>query len=188
MSYSPNYNFDIVNRTKEILEENFDYFKSKDKEVTFLINCLLGLIVTISEKEESNEKIFNSKIDDKFLELIPESVGFIDDQNINLDFSNYDLIQIHVIEQNIAVNVFHKDCLKKKKKSWFIKNLRNGIAHQNISPINENMQWSGVRIHNINYKKVKDFEIVFTVDELRKFAINLAELYLNQNQTASDVK
>src|SRR5689334_18423128 len=35
----------------------------------------------------------------------------------------------------------------------FVKKLRNGIAHQNIKPINKNNQFVGVKIWNINYKK-----------------------------------
>ena len=58
MSAIENYKIEFIKRTKEILEGNFQILEEKDREVTFLLNCLLGLIVTISE----NEKRYKQKL------------------------------------------------------------------------------------------------------------------------------
>ena len=78
MSAPVNYKIEFVKRTKEILEENFQFFQEKDREVTFLLNCLLGLIVTISENEKRKNNVFRGAIDPDFLNLIPEKIGFIE--------------------------------------------------------------------------------------------------------------
>ena len=68
-----------------------------------------------------------------------------------------------------------------RDKRWFIRKLRNCIAHQNIYGINKDSKWIGVRLWNINNSK-KDFEIVFTIDELKNYVIELAKNYLEINQ------
>ena len=45
---------EFVKRTREILEKKYAYFKKdEDREVTFLLNCLLGTIVAVSESKKS---------------------------------------------------------------------------------------------------------------------------------------
>jgi hypothetical protein len=68
-------------------------------------------------------------------------------------------------------------------KDWFLKKIRNGIAHQNMTAKNENEKWIGVRIWNEHYGLV-DFEIEFTIEELKEFAIFIAGEFENgQNNT-----
>ena len=165
-----NYKIEIVQRTKEILENYYPDFQSKDREVTFLMNCLLGLIVAISENEKRDRKILKGSLDSGFLILIPDKVGFIESRNVTEDITDKDLTQLNV-------NVSHKKELASKEKFWFVNKLRNGIAHQNIQGVNENGSWVGVRVWNMEGYK-KDFEIVFNVNELKTFAIKLAEMYL----------
>jgi len=64
MSENINYKEEIVKRTKDLLETKFEGLKNDDREVTFLMNCLLGLIIAVSEKEKETP-IFN-KIDNRF--------------------------------------------------------------------------------------------------------------------------
>lgn len=163
------YKIDIINRTSEILDKHYPYFKDNDREVTFLMNCLLGLIIAIFENEKKKRKFLIGNIDHNFLTLIPDKIGFINSRDITDDLTNQDLTQI-------SVNVRHKDHLSIKDKYWFVNKLRNGIAHQNIEGINENGKWAGVRIWNENNDK-KDFEIIFQIDELKAFAIGLSNLY-----------
>ena len=77
---------DFVKRTKEILKGKYDYFKEEeDREVTFLLNCLLGTVVAVSESKNNN---LNGNIDDKFLELFPDEIGFLKTKSNEYDLSD----------------------------------------------------------------------------------------------------
>ncbi len=164
------YSIDIIKRTKEILENNYKKFEKEDREVTFLMNCLLGLIIAISENEKRKRRIIKKTIDESFLNMIPSKIGFINSKSIQQDFTDTDLTKL-------CLNVGHKEELIGKDKLWFINKIRNGIAHQNIYGINKNKLWVGVGLWNENNGK-KDFEIVFTIKELKGLAIKLAKEYL----------
>ncbi|MGA2782434.1 MAG: HEPN family nuclease [Smithella sp.] len=168
------YKIEIVKRTKEILQDFYPTFIKEDREVTFLMNCLLGLIIAITEAEKIDKKLLRGKIDEEFIRNIPDKVGFIQLKRIDLDLADKDLTEINL-------NVGHKSDLLGRYKLWFITRLRNCIAHQNIYGINEDSKWICVRLWNINNSK-KDFEIVFTIDELKNYAIELATKYLETNQ------
>jgi hypothetical protein len=165
-----NYKIEIILRTKEILDTDYPAFEEKDREVTFLMNCLLGLIIAISENEKKEKKVLKGNIDAQFLSLIPDKIGFLNTKEVSDDLTNRDLTQI-------SIDVQHKDKLILKDKFWFVNKIRNSIAHQNIHGINENERWTGVRLWNMNNDK-KDFEIIFQIDELKNFALKLAEMYL----------
>ena len=168
-----NYNIEIVRRTKEILESSYPDFENNDREVTFLMNCLLGLIIAVSENEKRERKVFKGKIDEEFLSLIPEKVGFIESIDVRKDITKSDLSEI-------SISIKHKESLASKDIFWFVNKIRNGIAHQNIQGISENGNWSGVRIWNLNYNR-KDFEIIFQIEELKQFAIKIAKRYLDSH-------
>lgn len=172
MTAIKNYRIDFIKRTKEILEENFQSFEEKDREVTFLLNCLLGLIVTISENEKTEKKVFKDNIDNDFITLVPDKIGFVKRNRVDVDLTHVDLTELNV-------KVGHKEDLKRKNKFWLIKKIRNGIAHQNIEGINENDKWIGVRLWNNTNTFKKDFEIIFTIEELKSFAIALSDKYLD---------
>lgn len=171
MAEIKNYKVDFIKRTNEILTTEYKNFKEKDREVTFLLNCLLGLIVTISENEQKKLCIFKGKIDDEFLSLIPDKVGFI---QRNKSGMNIDLTETSIVSENIG----HKDELMEQDKLWFINKIRNGIAHQHIEGVNEDEKWIGVRLWNTN-NSFKDFEIVFSIAELKLFATTLSEKEIN---------
>lgn len=172
MSEIGNYKIDIIQRTKEILESDSNEFAEKDREVTFLMNCLLGLIIAISENEKKEKKVLKGVIDAPFLSLIPDKVGYLNAKEVSDDLTKSDLTEI-------SINVQHKEKLVLKDKLWFVNKIRNAIAHQNIEGINKAGEWSGVRLWNTNNDK-KDFEIIFQIDELKKFALKLAEMYLTK--------
>jgi hypothetical protein len=175
MTASKDYPIDFIKRTQEILTDYYQDFQSKDREVTFLLNCLLGLIITIAESEKRKERIFKGNIDDSFLLLIPDKIGFIHSNKLAMEFTKENLTEV----MEVTVMIGHKNDLKEKKKSWFLNKIRNSIAHQNIEAINnEDEKWIGVRLWNINYDNKKDFEIIFTIEELKKFAIELSKKYL----------
>jgi len=173
MSEIKNYRIDIVKRTREILSDYYPIFKEKDREVTFLMNCLLGIIIAITETEKFSRNFLRGIIDDDFIKAIPEKIGFILSENIIDDLTNCDLTEINL-------NVGHKSDLIGKDKFWLLSRIRNCIAHQNIYGINENKKWIGVRLWNMNNSK-KDFEIVFTIDELKNYTIELANNFLTMH-------
>ncbi len=182
--------YDFIRRTQEILDSNYDGFKEQDREVTFLLNCLLGLLITVSEREKKEKvKVFDSKIDSAFLALVPTEMGFVKDSIKNKkekgeksfdDRMGQELTEtkLTVLHEKVDVKVGHKDALKQQKKNWYIDHVRNGIAHQNIEAISHEGKWVGIKLWNINPKNRKDFEIKFTIDELRKFAIYISNEYL----------
>ncbi len=174
MTAIKNYKIDFIKRTKEILEGNYQYFQNKDREVTFLLNCLLGLIIAISENEKKKRTVFKENIDDSFIEFIPDKIGFLDSQKFDKDLTNKNLTELNL-------KIGHRNDLKGKNKLWFINKLRNGIAHQNIEEVNKNGVWTGVRLWNLNNSR-KDFEIVFTIEELKKIAIKLSDMYLSNKE------
>lgn len=173
MSGIDNYKIEIIQRTKEILESEYPTFEEKDREVTFLMNCLLGLIIAISESDNISKRTLRGKIDTEFLSLIPKKIGFLNSITVSEDLTNSGF-------NELKVNVQHFDDLTSMDKLWLVTKLRNGIAHQNIQGINENEKWIGVRIWNENKNKQKDFEIIFQIDELKNFALKLAEMYLTK--------
>jgi len=165
------YTIEFIQRTKDILKEDFHHFETKDREVTFLMNCLLGLIVTVSEEENRKLKVFKGDIDDDFLNLVPKKIGFV--EKIQVDLTDMSLTELNA-------PVGHWDDLKRKDKFWFLNKIRNAIAHQNIKGVNENGEWMGVSLYNETNSKTKDFEITFTIEELRTFANKISEKYLSE--------
>lgn len=169
MTANKNYKLDFVERTIEILTEFYPRFEENDREVTFLLNCLLGLIITTTENEKRDREAFRGNIDESFLANIPAKIGFIENTRTHRDLTDIDLTEL-------SVSVHHKNGLLGKDKMWFLMKLRNCIAHQNIDAVNKDGKWIGIRLWNINYSK-KDFEVVFSINEIKNFALNLATEY-----------
>ena len=180
MSSIKNYKIEFVERTKELLNDNFSDFKDKDKEATFLLNCLLGLIVNVSENEKKSNLTFKGKIDDTFLSNLPDKIGFTIKSRIKNDLSESGTTEI-------KTKVGHKNELKDQTKLWFVNKLRNGIAHQNIEGINEKDKWIGLKLWNTNNDLI-DFEIVFTIEELKNLAIKIADDYLASTKSTNKKK
>ena len=174
MSAITKYEIEFVERTKDLLNNNFSDFQNKDKEVTFLLNCLLGLIITVSENEKRSNLTFKGKIDDTFLSNIPDKVGFIKKTRNNIELTDNQSTEI-------KTNVGHKTDLKDCTKLWFVNKLRNGIAHQNIEGINDNGKWIGLKLWNTN-NDLKDFEIIFTIEELKNLALSIADEYIKSKK------
>ncbi len=172
MSSIENYPIQFIKRTREILSSHYKSFEEKDREATFLLNCLLGLIITVSENEQKKSTVFKGTIDEEFLKLIPNKIGFVLKNNSE---NNVDLTEVSEMSEGIG----HKDDLNGRSQLWFINKIRNGIAHQHIEGVNEDGKWIGVRLWNANNHASKDFEIVFSIDELKHFAITLSDKYLN---------
>ncbi|UCE46510.1 MAG: hypothetical protein JSW47_12910 [Phycisphaerales bacterium] len=120
-------------------------------------------------------RVFKGKIDDDFLNLLPDRIGFVEKMQIK---DTVDLTKESL--SDLQVRVCHKADLKRMDKFWFINKIRNGIAHQNVESLNCERKWVGVRLSNKPAKNTKDFEIIFTIEQLRGFALELSQLYLEQ--------
>jgi hypothetical protein len=153
-----NYQQEFSQRTVEVLEKGYELLKGIGREVTFLMNCLLGTVVVISEKEDDKRE--NSEKQNEFL------AGTIDEEFF----------------RKLGIPI--KTELIGQDKLRLITNIRHGIAHQHIEAKNDSCtggadtiesNWSGVKIKN-DYQG-NNFEIEFGVTELRNFAINLTKRY-----------
>jgi len=47
-------------------------------------------------------------------------------------------------------------------------------------PINQDRRWKGIRIWNHDKYGIKDFEVEFKISELKKFALFLANQYVEE--------
>jgi len=181
MSESVNYPIDIVERTKFLLTNENQAF-SGDFEVTFLMNCLLGILVAANEFDSRNGKKFqNMHFHASLLENIPETLRFIGVNGI--------IKRVSVENDNISWQIFNKNNLSTEtektdyKLGWFLNKLRNGIAHQHIEAINTEGKWIGVKLWNENDKTGIDFIIEFSVLSLKKLTLCIADIYLTVYQS-----
>jgi hypothetical protein len=162
-----NYPKDFVERTKKLINTHYDCIKKTSKlEVTFLINCLLGLIVAVAENGKGKGLIKEKN----FLGSI-EKIGFL-----KKDTTKQNLIS----SDETTIKVAHKESLGEYKYEWFLTKIRNAIAHQHIEPINKDEKWTGVKMWNEPTDGIKDFEIELTNTELKELALKIAEEYLSQ--------
>jgi hypothetical protein len=180
---------EFVERTLELVNTMYaDIQNNKKLEVTFLMNCLLGLIVPIVENKQIM-KLFNKNIDDEFADKIPKTVWYLDN---NRDRKNHETLQRenkdkpYFIVQSSDFEIKSKGDLivnTEYIKQQFFSKLRNAIAHQNVMARNEDNKWVGVRMWNETKSIIVDFEIEFTIDELRDFASYIAGIYVKANKT-----
>lgn len=155
-----NYSTEFPRRTLKLLEsfqaKKIDY----NLNVTFLMNCLLGLIVTAVENSERRQLI-TGNVDDEMLSFLPD--------NVELKIGNQDL-QVHP-----------KSILKTRGKLSTLKKVRNSIAHQHVEPHNRNNNWVGVTLWNVNPQNEIDFRIVLTTAQLNSLANYITRHYLQAN-------
>jgi hypothetical protein len=155
-----NFPIDMVKRTKANLARYKGEF-----EVTNLINCTLGLIILPYEKDIRDRQLPHP-------------------WNTNLnEVPNLPNCQIHRFE---PIRRIERDGTRKyyeKTLQVFLKKIRNGLAHQNIEPVNENRHFLGVVIKNYfddsaRKKGDPDLHVQFSAKELEQFALFIADEYL----------
>jgi len=155
-----NYNTEFPQRTLKLLKSFQDKKIDYKLNVTFLMNCLLGLIVTAVENSERRQLI-TGNVDDDLLNLLPE--------NIELKIGNQDL------------SILPKATLKARAKLSTLKKIRNAIAHQHVEPTNQNNNWIGVTLWNVNPQNEIDFRIKLTTAQLNSLATYITSNYLQAN-------
>ncbi|MCJ7650530.1 MAG: HEPN family nuclease [Candidatus Lokiarchaeota archaeon] len=142
---------EFVNRTINILEE----YKGPHS-FSNLINCTLGLII-----------------------LPYENISVSDIWEVEIDKIDF-LKGVYIKIFNPISKIRRGEPIYDKKTLFtFLKKLRNGLAHQNIIPINNNGKLEKVEIFN-KYFEFGDLRVVFTENQLRKFALGIARAYLDE--------
>jgi hypothetical protein len=149
-----NFQTDFVERTKYILINYDDEYLLSNS-----INCTLGLLILPNE----NITLIKDTIWEQLITEIPE-----------LSFLN-----IHKFEP-LGRNSQHEIITLPKSLKILLQKVRNGFAHQNITPINTDGIFTGIILKNffLNRKREPDTEIEFTGPELRRFSLFIADKYL----------
>jgi len=155
-----NYNTEFPQRTLKLLKSFQDKKIDYNLNVTFLMNCLLGLIVTAVENSERRQLIVGNA-DEELLDLLPAS--------LELKVGNQDL------------SVHPKSILKTRGKLSTLKKIRNSIAHQHVEPHNRNNNWVGVTLWNVHPRDGIDFRIELTTAQLNSLATYITSNYLQAN-------
>lgn len=142
---------EFVNRTINILEKYKGPYSFSN-----LINCTLGLIILPYENITSTD-IWEKEVNE---------LDFL----IGIDIKMFEPIK-KILN---GTQIYYKRTL-----FTFLRKFRNGLAHQNIIPINKNGKLNQVEIFN-KYSTVTDLRVLFTEDQLRTFALGIAKVYLDE--------
>ena len=177
---------EFVERTLLLLDKGYQNARTNQLEVTFLINCMLGLIVaTYEQLKESKEGFFEKKLyDEDIIEFIPERIAILDIKpyydRFKAEVNKKSLISQfgNEIEFESKIDIKKFTLIKNITLREFIRNIRNGISHQNLMATSEDSHWKGIRIWNHNTNGIKDFEVEFSINQLREFAKMIGEKYL----------
>lgn len=146
------FDVDFVSRTIKILN-------GYDGPYTFsnTINCTLGLIILPFENLNENP---------------------IWDTNIQ-EIDTLRAVEIRIFNplRRDRDNRNRTEQLPKTLRNFLMK-IRHGIAHQNILPINKDGKLCKIEITN-KFKNEVDLQVIFTEEQLNKFALFIAETYLD---------
>lgn len=203
MTRIKDYPKDFVERTIILLNKLEPKAKELDLEVTFLLNCLLGMVVTVLEnlnkldKTEYNKSLFSIKLNnEKIKDKIPDKIKAIrGNEIINSYKEQFNAIGFLKNEGETEIEIgksivkfMTASEIRNQDFKWLLNKIRNGIAHQNIMPTSESENWNGIRIWNYNSNGLKDFAIQFDVDELKDFSLEVANRYLESLETKTPVE
>ena len=145
------FNVEFIVRTKDILlKYNGDF------ENTNLINCTLGLLILPYENVKESEHEFWDR-----------------------DLSAVSELQFLRIRRFEPIQGLKKGVIKCYPKSLkvFLQKVRNGIAHRQIQAMNDDGKFAGICVYNYHGEH-KDLEVEFPHDDLRKFALFIADAFL----------
>lgn len=160
MKINPNeFDIEFIERTQKLIE-NYD----GKTGFTLLINCLLGLIIIPSE--------YNKNL----------KLSFLDELLINIPSIDNCLNRIN----GYIFNPTHRDRNTKKFVSsektlgCLLKKMRNGLAHiSNTEPINDQGEWVGIKIKDVNNSNNRNIELEITLkyDEIKTIALYISTEY-----------
>lgn len=165
-------NFDI-----SFIERTLGNLKKYEGEYDFtmLLNSLLGLLIVPNEYNIAKKRSFKYPF-------------------LGKNISNFSSIKEIFRSKSYSFLDKNKKEIKQPKFRWltdggkeltidditlgsFLRRIRNGIAHFGFSPVKEDSHWIGVIIRNSKNDKM-NMEVYFEEDELRTFALFIAEKYL----------
>lgn len=133
------FDIEFIERTQQLIKE----YEGKN-EFTFLINCLLGLIILPNE--------FNKEFQLKYLQVPLEDTAII-----NKCLKDSDIFIFNPTYFNKKKKKFSNE---KKTLGCFLRKLRNALAHiSSTKPINENGRWIGIKVKDINRKNNYNVEL-----------------------------
>jgi hypothetical protein len=155
MARIQDFGIEFVQRTRYLLTEYQGEYKLSNA-----LNCMLGLIVLPNEMlDYSRTEIWNTQI---------AEIEELSDLHISL---------FEPIRRKRGDEIEYYP----KTFRILLKKIRNGIAHQNIAPVNRNEFFTGVMIRNyFSGRRDMDLEIEFNRNELEKFALFVAQKYLGE--------
>lgn len=148
------FDIEFIIRTKKVIQEYKGTYN-----ITLLLNCLLGLIVLPSEYYKRRSRVFFEKDTSEFKELS----GLLDNATFN------------------PTKCKNKNWIADKKSlKNLIKKVRNGVSHQQIECVGNNGKWQGVVLRDINTYNQKnvELEVIWTTEQLKAFALFVADSYL----------
>lgn len=148
---------EFVERTKRLL---LDYQGPYD--MSNLLNCTLGLIILPYETMKGRPILPFWDVD---ITNVPNLPPFA--------FATFNPIQ--AIDKKSGRIRYYRKTLK-----VLLQKIRNGLAHQHVEPVNRNGKFDGVIIRNYfaEPQRYMDLEIHFSQQELKDFALFIADEYL----------
>jgi hypothetical protein len=145
---------EFVIRTRALLQDYNGEYKLSNA-----INCMLGLVILPNEMlEHSRDEIWDKPI---------------------IEIEELSDLHIQFFE---PIRRKRREEIEYYQKTFriLLKKIRNGLAHQNITPVNADSLFTGVLIRNYftEGNRDMDLEIKFDRRELEKFALFVAQKYL----------
>jgi hypothetical protein len=153
------YKLEFPKRTIHLLNSFRSQQVDYKYDVTLMMNCLLGLIVVAVENSD-RDKLMPGKVDDGLLAELPHRVKIKRGKN--------------------GLQEVDKDFLKSLNKLELLQKIRNGIAHQNITGLNENGIWAGIKLWNIDKAGDVNFEMRLSTEQLYNLATYISRHYFKK--------
>lgn len=154
-----NYENELPKNTRDLVKKCYDtglIEKTSGLEVTFLMNCLSGLIAIVSEKHR--DRIYGKNISDLSTNLPEKFFGTNPKGSCCREILSSEYSEISAV--------------------YFISKLRNGISHFYIQaqPAHERWEYVIIQDYNVGQDTDKIFEIRLSIAQLRDLAIAISEL------------
>jgi hypothetical protein len=178
---------EFIERTLTLMDKCYEVAKTEELEVTFILNCLLGLIIATYEQLDLCQGNFFKKrlADVDVIKFVPDKIARVDFSEFNKRFkaevNKKSLIGQLDDEITVESKLYVQKFILAKNLTLkeFIRNVRNGIAHQNLRATSTSEHWEGIRIWNYNKDGIKDFEVEFKINQLRNFAKFIGEKFID---------
>lgn len=171
MGYPTIVDFDLkfIERTKANVKS-----ASSPNTFTHLINSMIGLIFVPHEFNQKGKRKYKVDFLNNSIASYPELKNIFDGiANImGEDGKVFQQNKFHYQTNGVAKTIIDSTV------GDLLRLCRNGIAHQNITPVADGDRWVGIIIKNYNNKNICNFETYMTQRNLRLFGLFIADQYL----------